>query len=62
VDGQHLVITRRQGTPTSPPTAANTVVNNSALKAAIDVLSAHYVCGYLSAQSTAGWSPTSTGI
>ncbi|WP_084598599.1 cellulose binding domain-containing protein [Actinoplanes subtropicus] len=31
---------------------ANTVVNNSALKSAIDVLSAHYVCGYLSAQST----------
>jgi glycosyl hydrolase family 59/cellulose binding protein with CBM2 domain/glycosyl hydrolase family 59 (putative galactocerebrosidase) len=31
---------------------ANTVVNNAALKSAIDVLSAHYVCGYLSAQST----------
>src|SRR3954451_2860619 len=31
---------------------ANTVVNNSALKAAIDVLSGHYPCGYLSAQSS----------
>ncbi|MFB9238653.1 ricin-type beta-trefoil lectin domain protein [Plantactinospora siamensis] len=39
---------------------ANTVVNNSALKNAIDVLSGHYPCGYLAAQSTCTVSANAT--
>jgi hypothetical protein len=39
---------------------ANAVVNNTALKNAIDVVSAHYVCGYLSAQSTCTVSANAT--
>ncbi len=39
---------------------ADAVVNNSALKSAIDVLSGHYVCGYLSAQGTCTVSANAT--